>query len=106
MKLRFREKNPVTIAMVGLVTLAVLLYASFQLADLPYFAGDRYEARFTEGGGLKTGDIVAVAGTEIGEVKDVTLDGADVVVDFTARDVVLGDLRAGGADAEQHAAVG
>ncbi|MDN5913770.1 MAG: MCE family protein [Pseudonocardia sp.] len=92
MKLRFREKNPVTIAIAGLAILAVLLVASFQLAELPYFAGKRYEARFTEAGGLAAGNSVRVAGTEVGEVKSVTLEGAEVVVDFTAKDVELGDL--------------
>ncbi|ALE74780.1 mammalian cell entry protein [Pseudonocardia sp. EC080610-09] len=92
MKLRFREKNPVTIAIAGLAILAVLLVASFQLAELPVFGGKKYEARFTEAGGLQMGNTVRVAGAEVGQVKNVTLDGPDVVVEFTAKDVELGDL--------------
>lgn len=92
MKLRFREKNPVTIAIAGLAILAVLLVASFQLAELPVFAGKKYEARFTEAGGLQAGNTVRVAGTEVGQVRSVSLEGADVVVEFTAKDVELGDL--------------
>jgi phospholipid/cholesterol/gamma-HCH transport system substrate-binding protein len=91
MKLRFREKNPVVIAIAGLVGLLVLLFGSFQLAALPVFAGTTYEARFAEGGGLKAGDRVKVAGTEVGKVKSVDLDGADVVVTFTAKGVTLGN---------------
>lgn len=91
MKLRFREKNPVVIAIAGLVGLLAVLFGSFQLAALPVFAGTTYEARFAEGGGLKSGDAVTVAGTPVGEVTSVDLDGADVVVRFTAKDVSLGD---------------
>ncbi|WP_433504838.1 MCE family protein [Pseudonocardia halophobica] len=91
MKLRFREKNPVVIAIAGIVGLLVVLFGSFQLAALPVFAGTSYEARFAEGGGLKAGDIVTVAGTEVGKVSSVDLDGADVVVTFTAKGVTLGD---------------
>jgi phospholipid/cholesterol/gamma-HCH transport system substrate-binding protein len=90
MKLRFREKNPVTIAIAGLVGMLVVLFGSFQLAALPVFAGTTYEARFVEGGGLKAGDRVKVAGTEVGKVTSVDLEGADVVVTFTAKGVTLG----------------
>ena len=90
MNLRFREKNPIVIAVAGLVGMLVLLFGSFQLAALPLFAGTTYEARFVEGGGLKAGDVVQVAGTEVGKVKSVDLQGADVVVSFTAKDVTLG----------------
>lgn len=91
MKLRFREKNPVVIAIAGLVGLLAVLFGSFQLAALPVFAGTTYEARFAEGGGLKAGDRVTVAGTEVGKVSSVDLEGADVVVTFTAKDVSLGE---------------
>ncbi|WP_028933826.1 MCE family protein [Pseudonocardia spinosispora] len=90
MRLRFREKNPVTIAFVGIAILLVLLFGSFQLAALPVFAGTTYKAVFDEAGGLTAGDKVKVAGTEVGKVSSVDLEDGDVVVTFTARDVTLG----------------
>lgn len=92
MNIRFRERNPVIIAIAGLAILAVLLFGSFQLASLPVFAGSTYQARFTEGGGLKTGDTVRMSGTAVGDVTKVDLEDGDVVVAFTAKDVRLGDL--------------
>lgn len=90
MKLRFREKNPITIAVFGIAGILVVLFGSFQLAALPLFAGTTYQGRFVEGGGLKADDRVKVAGTEVGKVTSVELDGADVLVEFTAKGVTLG----------------
>ncbi|MFR9806823.1 MCE family protein [Pseudonocardia sp. RS010] len=92
MKVRFREKSPVVIALVTLAGLAALLFGSFQLAEIPLFAGSTYHARFAEGGGLKSGDKVRMSGSEIGKVTDVDLEDGDVVVTFTAKGVRLGDL--------------
>ncbi|WP_181778816.1 MCE family protein [Pseudonocardia pini] len=90
-KLKFREKNPVTIALVGVGAILVIIFGSFQIAALPFIAGSRYEAVFSEAGGLNTGDKVKLAGTEAGQVTDVTLEDGDVVVTFTVKGVGLGD---------------
>lgn len=91
MRIRFREKNPVTIAVIGLAVLVGLLFGSFQLAALPVFAGKTYRAVFDEAGGLTEGDKVKVAGTEVGKVKDVELrDDGNVLVTFTVKGVELG----------------
>jgi phospholipid/cholesterol/gamma-HCH transport system substrate-binding protein len=92
MRVRFREKNPVIIAGVGLLILAVLLFGSFQLAALPIFGGTTYKALFTDSGGLVAGDKVKVAGTQVGKVKSVDLVGPDVLVTFTVKGVPLGRL--------------
>lgn len=91
MKVRFREKNLTVIAIVGVVGMLAVLFGSFQIAALPIIAGTSYEAVFSDAGGLKAGDDVKVAGTEVGEVSDVEISDGAALVSFTAKDVVLGD---------------
>lgn len=90
MKLKFSEMNPITLGLIGVGTIAILLFGSFQVAALPIFAGTTYKAMFSEAGGLKTGDQVKVAGTEVGKVTDVEIAERNVEVTFTAKDVNLG----------------
>ncbi|MEU7812024.1 MCE family protein [Pseudonocardia sp. NPDC049154] len=90
-KLSFREKNPITIALVGVGSILVIIFGSFQIAAMPFIAGSSYEAVFSEAGGLNVGDKVKLAGTEAGQVTDVTLEDGDVVVTFTVKGVSLGD---------------
>lgn len=89
-KLKFKEKNPITIALVGIAGILVIIFGSFQIAAMPVIAGSSYEAVFTEGGGINAGAKVKLAGVEAGEVTDVELDNGDVVVTFTVKDVSIG----------------
>jgi phospholipid/cholesterol/gamma-HCH transport system substrate-binding protein len=89
-RVRFREKNLLVVAIVGIVAVLVVLFGSFQVAALPIIAGSSYEAEFVDGGGLKSGDEVDVAGTKVGKITDVSIDGANAQVTFTAKDVTLG----------------
>ncbi|WP_075324275.1 MULTISPECIES: MCE family protein [unclassified Pseudonocardia] len=91
MNLRFSEKNPVVIGVVGVVVLVALVLGSLAATSLPFVGGTVYEAEFTEAGGLDAGDKVRVAGVEAGEIRDVALDGAKVVVSFTLKDLTPGD---------------
>lgn len=91
MKHRFREKSLLVIAVVGVVSILAVLFGSFQIAALPIIAGTSYEAAFVDAGGLKAGDEVDVAGTKVGKVTDVSIEGNTALVTFTAKDVVLGD---------------
>jgi phospholipid/cholesterol/gamma-HCH transport system substrate-binding protein len=86
----FRERNLTAIAIVSIAGVLLAIAGSFQLANLPFIAGSSYTARFTESGGLKTGDPVQVAGVTVGKVKSVDLEGNTVKVGFTAKDVDLG----------------
>ena len=90
MRVRFREKNLLVVALVGIVAILAVLFGSFQVAALPFIAGSSYEAEFVDGGGLKSGDEVDVAGTKVGKVTDVSIDGPNALVTFTAKDVTLG----------------
>jgi phospholipid/cholesterol/gamma-HCH transport system substrate-binding protein len=79
----FRERNPVLVGFAGLVAIALLMLAAFRADQLPLIGGgDTYYAEFSEAGGLQSGDEVRVAGVKVGEVKELTLDGNVVRVEF------------------------
>ncbi|MFB9314518.1 MCE family protein [Nocardioides plantarum] len=88
----FAERNPIVIAVVGLLTLALALTATFFAEDLPVIGGGTtYRAVFKESGGLREGNEVRVAGVKVGEVTDITLEGRTVVVAFRVGDAWIGD---------------
>jgi phospholipid/cholesterol/gamma-HCH transport system substrate-binding protein len=88
----FQHRNPVPIAVVGLVLMVLGLVVALNADDLPIIgAGTTYTADFTEAAGLKADDEVRVAGVKIGKVTDVSLDGAQVKVSFKVKDAWLGD---------------
>lgn len=79
----FRERNPVTIGAVSIALIAALMVLAFKAGDLPVIGGgNTYYARFTEAGGLKSGDEVRVAGVRVGKVREVSLEEGEVEVRF------------------------
>ena len=79
----FRERNPVLIGFAGLVAIALLMLSAFRADQLPLIGGgDTYYVEFSEAGGLQSGDEVRIAGIKVGEVKEITLDGNVVRVEF------------------------
>ncbi|GAB3005731.1 MCE family protein [Amycolatopsis acidiphila] len=88
----FQQRNPVPIAVVGLVLMVLGLIVALNADDLPIIgAGTTYTADFTEAAGLKADDEVRVAGVKVGKVTDVALDGPQVKVSFKVKDAWLGD---------------
>ncbi|MFI0236415.1 MCE family protein [Streptomyces sp. NPDC016845] len=78
-----KERNPVAVAVVGLVVLALLGLAAVNATSLPVIGGGTgYTADFTEAAGLDDGDEVRIAGVKVGEVTGVGLDGNKVKVSF------------------------
>ncbi|MGV0806536.1 MCE family protein [Mycolicibacterium setense] len=77
----------------GIAATAILVTVALAYQNIPLFqSGDTYTAYFTEAGGLAPGAPVQVAGFQVGDVTDVSLDGAQVLVTFTVdRSVELGD---------------
>lgn len=73
----FRERNPIPIAIGGILFIALLLLATFNLDKLPLpFFGKQttYQAAFSQAAGIARENEVRVAGVRVGNVTDVRLD--------------------------------
>ncbi|MGW5001948.1 MCE family protein [Streptomyces hydrogenans] len=87
-----KERNPIAVALVGLVLLGLLAALAYNVERLPLVGGGTsYSADFTEAAGLDSGDEVRIAGVKVGEVTGVTLDGPKVKVTFEVGDAWVGD---------------
>jgi phospholipid/cholesterol/gamma-HCH transport system substrate-binding protein len=88
----FSERNPITIAVVGLVTLAAVATATYYSDDLPLIGGGtRYAADFGDAAGLKSGDDVRIAGVKVGTVQSIQLSHTHVLIGFKVKDAWVGD---------------
>ena len=88
----FNERNPVAIAVIGLIAAVAVILAAFYWKRLPFInSSTGYHADFTEAAGLRSGDDVRVAGVSVGKVSDVTLEGTHVRVDFDVNSTWIGD---------------
>ncbi|GAA2514331.1 MCE family protein [Streptomyces gobitricini] len=76
-----RERDPVTVGVVGLLLLALVALGAYKV-DALTGGTTAYTADFTEAAGLDEGDEVRVAGVKVGEVTAIGLDGAKVTVGF------------------------
>ncbi|SEG17706.1 phospholipid/cholesterol/gamma-HCH transport system substrate-binding protein [Thermomonospora echinospora] len=87
-----QERNPVPIAVIGLVLVLVLGLLAYRADDLPVIGGGTtYTAHFTEAAGLNTSSEVRVAGVKVGKVTGVRLDRGRVKVSFRVKDVWIGN---------------
>ncbi|WP_433331947.1 MCE family protein [Spirillospora sp. CA-294931] len=87
-----RERNPILVAIVGFVLIALVLGTAYSAKDLPIIGGgDDYTAEFNEAAGLRPGNEVRVAGVKVGEVTSVKLDGPKVAVGFRVKKTWIGD---------------
>lgn len=58
-------------------------------ANLRFGEGNSYRAEFSDISGLKSGDFVRIAGVEVGQVQDISIErNAVVIVDFSSDDTV------------------
>ena len=88
----FRERDPMTIGIVGLVVIMALIYAAFNAQNLPVIGGGTtYRAQFSEAGGLKTDDEVRIAGVKVGTVTAVDLVADHVTVSFRVKGAWVGN---------------
>lgn len=87
-----RRRDPIAIAIIGLVALALLVTAAYNAERLPIIGGGTsYTAEFSEAAGLHPGDPVYIAGVEVGRVTAVTLAGDRVRVSMRIRHAWIGD---------------
>jgi phospholipid/cholesterol/gamma-HCH transport system substrate-binding protein len=89
----FSERNPVIVGAIGIALTAGALLIAVNYEQLPFVNPvHRYSAYFAEAGGIQTGAAVQVSGLRVGQVTDIQLDGARVVIDFdVAEHVRLGE---------------
>ena len=90
----FAERNLTVIGVVGVALVAAIVVGTLQYKKLPFFTAQKntYLAYFAESSGLTSGAHVQVSGLKVGDVTDVTLDGARVLVTFNVdKNIRLGD---------------
>lgn len=86
------ERNPILVALVGLVILAVIGLVAYNVGNLPVIGnGTTYTADFTESAGLQPGQSVRVAGVTVGHVSGVSLDKGKVKVAFKVKGAWIGN---------------
>lgn len=91
----FHQRNPITIAVVGLVVMALGVIAALNADSLPIIGGGTvYRAEVRESTGLVPGDSVRIAGVKVGKVTDVELSGDHVEVSFRVKDAFVGNKSA------------
>ena len=57
----FRERNPLPIGIIGIVTILVIVLLAFNANALPFIGGgDTYHADFADAGGLKVGKVTSL----------------------------------------------
>jgi phospholipid/cholesterol/gamma-HCH transport system substrate-binding protein len=88
----FQKRNPIPIALIGIVVITLGFIAALNSDDLPVIGGGTtYTADFSEAAGLTTDNDVRIAGVKVGKVSEIALDGANVKVSFKVKDAWLGD---------------
>ncbi|KAA1420974.1 MCE family protein [Nocardioides humilatus] len=88
----FQSRNPIPVALIGSVVLAVLVLAAYNTDKLPLIGGGAtYRAEFSNAAGIRAGNPVKVAGVVVGRVKEVELHGQVVEVAFKIDDAWIGD---------------
>ncbi|MGW3956824.1 MCE family protein [Streptomyces sp. NPDC004752] len=87
-----KDRDPVGVALVGLLLLALLTVFVYNAGRLPLLGGGTaYSADFSESAGLAEGDEVRIAGVKVGRVTKVVLDGPKVKVGFEVDGAWIGD---------------
>jgi phospholipid/cholesterol/gamma-HCH transport system substrate-binding protein len=86
------ERNPIIVAIVGLVILAGIAWLTFNSANLPIIGGGTsYTAYFAEDAGLQAGNEVRIAGVIVGQVTGISLAGDKVAVTFKVKNAWVGN---------------
>ncbi|WP_193047058.1 MCE family protein [Mycolicibacterium baixiangningiae] len=82
--LKYRGSQLIKSGVIGLVVMILIVAVGLAPERLISMATAlRYQALFTEAGGIATGNDVTVSGIKVGSVTSVGLDNGDALVDFT-----------------------
>jgi phospholipid/cholesterol/gamma-HCH transport system substrate-binding protein len=86
------ERNPIAVAVAGLLLMALIAFLVFDSANLPVIGGGTgYTAYFAEDAGLVPGNEVRIAGVTVGRVTGVSLAGNKVAVTFRVKGAWVGN---------------
>jgi phospholipid/cholesterol/gamma-HCH transport system substrate-binding protein len=88
---RHSDARILRLGAITLVTLLIVMAASFNLQKFPGFRGTTYHAEFIDASGLHVGSQVQVAGIRVGRVQDIRIQQDKVIVDFEVKDATLGE---------------
>ena len=75
---------------ISLVVLLLVMAAAFNLQKFPGFKGVDYHAQLRDASGLHKGNMVQVAGVQVGRINKLRISGDHVTVDFNVKDAKLG----------------
>jgi phospholipid/cholesterol/gamma-HCH transport system substrate-binding protein len=82
--LRYRGANLVRAGVIGVILIILVIAVGLQPERLlQYATAIRYQALFSEAGGLAVGNDVTVSGIKVGTVSSIELDNGDARVGFT-----------------------
>ena len=82
--LKYRGSQLLRAGVIGVVLIVLVIIVGLQPERLLSLAtAVRYQALFTEAGGLMTGNDVTVSGIKVGTVSSIELDNGDALVGFT-----------------------
>ena len=81
---KYRGSSLVRAGFIGVVLIILVIAIGLQPERLMSWATSlRYQALFTEAGGLTVGNDVTVSGIKVGSVSSIELDNGDALVGFT-----------------------
>src|ERR1700760_742163 len=82
--LRYRGSNLIRAGVIGVILIVLVIAVGLQPERLLQYATSlRYQALFSEAGGLANGNDVTVSGIKVGTVSSIKLDNGDALVGFT-----------------------
>ncbi|MDT5016613.1 MAG: phospholipid/cholesterol/gamma-HCH transport system substrate-binding protein [Mycobacterium sp.] len=82
--LRYRGSKLIRAGVIGVILIVLVIAVGLQPERLVQWATSvRYQALFSEAGGLTVGNDVTVSGIKVGSVSSVKLDNGDALVGFT-----------------------
>ena len=82
--LRYRGSKLIRAGFIGVVLIILVIAVGLQPERLLQWATSmRYQALFSEAGGLTVGNDVTVSGIKVGSVSSIELDNGDALVGFT-----------------------
>ena len=79
---RYSSQQIVRIGAISIVVALIAMAAALNLQKFPGLRGTGYSAQFTDASGLHKGNMVQIAGVQVGRVSDIELQGSYVVVHF------------------------